>query len=100
MAPPQAHRLGRLRGSSHYWLCSQRGLSKVVVLQVEEFCPVLNQDTRSQYSLPLIGPQGGRGTEGVPQHGVMLWRKPAPGSADALGTPLAPPGPLGSCLPW
>lgn len=57
MAPLQAHRLGRPRGG---WLslvavCSQRALSKLIVLQVEDFCSILNQDTHSQYSLPLTG---------------------------------------------
>lgn len=47
-----------------------------IALQVEEVSPSLNQDKCSQYSLPLIGPEGRSGTEGLQQHFSQVWRKP------------------------
>lgn len=64
-----------------------------------EVCTTLNQDKCSQYSLPLIGPQGRSGTEGLQQHFSLVWRKPAPGSSEGANTFRRSSNTLGSSWP-
>lgn len=81
VAPLQAHRLGRPRGSSHYWLCVPRGACPRSSCCRWKNSVLSNQDTRSQYSLPLIGPQGGR--HALEKASTRIGRRPGntPGSS-------------------